>query len=115
MEDQLSEYGRVLALYRVIFLSYRRICKSTIHFLNIVLYKMRTPSSLLEISKTAVLKYALPSDELPKELELQLRETEEKTSNLKNCVKCLEHEVRRIVSEVSKTVLKFDVDFDTIE
>ena len=73
---------------------------------------MTTPSSLLEISMTAVLKYALPSDELPKELELQLRETEEKTSDLKNCVKCLEG--RRIVSEVSKSILEFDTDFKTI-
>ena len=69
---------------------------------------MTNPSSLLEISLTAVSNYQLPTYELPKELELQFQEVEKKTSTLGDSIKYLKHIIREWFYEVLLSISDFD-------
>ena len=110
--DQLSPeeviLDRLAVNYRKIFTSHRKIYRSTSQFLHILLDKMTNPSSLLEISLTAVSNYQLPTYELPKELELQFQEVEKKTSTLGDSIKYLKHIIREWFYEVLLSISDFD-------
>ena len=110
--DQLSPeeviLDRLAVNYRKIFTSHRKIYRNTSQFLHILLDKMTNPSSLLEISLTAVSIYQLPTYELPKELELQFQEVEKKTSTLGDSIKYLKHIIREWFYEVLLSISDFD-------
>ena len=103
---------RLAVNYRKIFTSHRKIYRNTSQFLHILLDKMTNPSSLLEISLTAVSNYQLPTYELPKELELQFQEVEKKTSTLGDSIKYLKHIIREWFYEVLLSISDFESDFD---
>ena len=100
MIDVFGVMGEVVAMRRIILAKLRQTCRALKDFLRRVLIKMTSPCSLLEISATLVLNYHLSTDDLPKELELQLQEVKMKINNLENVKKYLEHEVSSLSSEV---------------
>ena len=100
--------GEVVAMRRIILAKLRRTCRALKDFLRRVLFEMTSPRSLLEISATLVLNYHLSTDDLPKELELQLQEVKMKIINLENVKKYLEHEVPSLLSEVSSSISEFE-------
>ena len=87
--------------------SYRKICRELKYFLSRALFILTSPCSLLEISATLVLNYHLSTDDLPKELELQLQEVKMKIINLENVKKYLELKVSSLSSEVYSSNLEF--------
>merc|ERR1712142_370828 len=104
---------RLAVNYRKIFTNHRKMYRNTSQVLRNVLYKMTNPSSLLEISLTAVSNYQLPTYELPKELELQFQEVEEKSKTLDDTIKYLkQHEIRKWFYEVFFLISDFESDFD---
>ena len=98
--------------YRKLFANYRKSYRCLSDLFRNVFHEMTSPSSLLEISLTAVSNYLFLTYELPKELELQLQVVKEKISVLDNSIEYLEHEVRRLFSEVFKTMSDFESYFD---
>ena len=114
--DQLSAeelyLGGLAENYRNLFTHLRKTNKILSHLLRIARNKMTNPSSLIEISLTAVSNYHLPTYELPKELELQLQEVEEKASNLGDTMKYLEDEVIQLNVKVLVHTSDFEIDFD---
>ena len=103
---------RLAVNYRKIFTNHRKMYRNTSQVLRNVLNKMTNPSSLLEISLTAVSNYQLPTYELPKELELQFQEVEEKTSTLGDTLKYLKLEIRKWFYEVFFSISEFEIDFN---
>ena len=98
--------------YRKLFANYRKSYRCLSDLLRNVFHEMTNPSSLLEISSTAVSNYHFLTYELPKELELQLQVVKERISVVDNSIEYLEHEVRRLFSEVFKTMSDFESYFD---
>ena len=108
MTDVFGVMGEVVAMRRIILAKLRQTCRVLKDFLRRVLFKMASPCSLLEISATLVLNYHLSTDDLPKELELQLQEVKMKINYLENVKKYLEHEVPSLLSEVSSSISEFE-------
>ena len=114
LEDVSGVLGEVVAMRRIILAKLRQTCRALKDFLRRVLFKMASPCSLLEISATLVLNYHLSTDDLPKELELQLQEVKMKINNLENDKKYLEHEVSSLSSEVCSSVSEFEIACNNI-
>ena len=114
LEDVSGVMGEVVAMRIIIFAKLRQTCRVLKDFLRRVLIKMTSPCSLLEISATLVLNYHLSTDDLPKELELQLQEVKMKINNLENVKKYLEHEVSSLSSEVCSSVSEFEIACNNI-
>ena len=114
MTDVFGVLGEVVAMRRIILAKLRQTCRVLKDFLRRVLFKMTSPRSLLEISATLVLNYHLSTDDLPKELELQLQEVKMKINNLENVKKYLEHEVSSLSSEVCSSVSEFEIACNNI-
>ena len=118
MVNQLSPeevfLNRLAENYKKLFTNYRKTCENTSQILRNVLNEMTTPSSLLEMTLTAVSNYNLPTNELPKELELQLQEVEETTSTLGDSINYLKFEIRHWFPKVLLSVLNIERVFDRI-
>ena len=114
MTDVFGVMGEVVAMRRIILAKLRQTCRVLKDFLRRVLFKMTSPCSLLEISATLVLNYHLSTDDLPKELELQLQEVKMKINYLENVKKYLEHEVPSLLSEVSSSISEFEIACNNI-
>ena len=114
LEDVSGVMGEVVAMRIIIFAKLRQTCRVLKDFLRRVLFKMTSPRSLLEISATLVLNYHFSTEDLPKELELQLQEVKMKINNLENVKKYLEHEVSSLLSEVCSSVSEFEIACNNI-
>ena len=111
--DRLAENYRILlAYYRNLFANHRRQYRCLGDILRNVLHEMANPRSLLEISSIAVSNYRLLTYELPRELERQLQEIEEKTSILDHSIEYLKHGVRSLFLDVVSYMSDFESDFD---
>ena len=103
---------RLAEKYRKLFTNHRKMNRNMSHLLRNVRNRMTNPSSLLEISLTAVSKYHLPTFELPKELKFQLQEVEEKTGTLGDTMKYLKDKVAKSKFEVLVDISDFKNVFD---
>ena len=103
-----------VGMWRMIVAKLQRTYRVMKVFLRRVLFKMTSPCSLLEISATSVLNYHLSTDDLPKELEVQVREVKVKIKTLENAKKYLEQNVSSLLSEVRSTVSEIEIACNSI-